>query len=230
MRFNEGFPVEPGLAVCWGEVKEESISRLFPLEREAIRSSVIKRQREYASARCLARDAIRSLGFSECEVLNREDRSAIWPSGLVGSLSHCDNYAVAAVGLNKKILSVGCDVEPDLPLPEEIFEYVLHPAEIDSLKYPSDSRLIFSAKEAFYKAQHPVTATYLDFLDVAVRLYHTRNSFLVRLNKPSGSWKSGSVFRGKWLKVYGHIITLIYMYNVVLEKPFITSGNFFGEK
>jgi 4'-phosphopantetheinyl transferase EntD len=200
----------PDLVICCAPITADSISRLLPSERKAIQSSAIKRQQEYATARILARAAMRSMGFPESEILNRPDRSPIWPDGLVGSLSHCDSYAMVVLGSCDKVLSAGCDIEPDLPLPCEVVEHILLPEEIDGLDRPSDSRLIFSAKEAFYKAQYSLTGTYLDFKDVTVCLYQQRKCFSVKLNKPAGTWKKGQLFCGRWSVSGSHILTLVH--------------------
>ena len=201
----------PNLMIYSAAVTRESILRLFPAELGEIQNAVTKRQQEYATARCLARKAMLSLGFPEHEILNRSDRSPIWPDGMVGSLSHCDKYAIAVVAASDEILTVGCDIEPDFPLPDNITEQILLPEEIDNLESKSDDRLIFSAKEAFYKAQYQVTGTYLDFKDVTVKINHQDNSFQIKLNKSVGIWDTRQIFRGRLTKSNEHLVTLIHM-------------------
>ena len=78
---------------------------------------------------------------------------------------------MAAVARAPTILSVGIDVEPPLPLPEDLLDMVATPSERRQLRGDLVSaRLLFCVKEAVYKATHPIDGVFLEHHDVEVRL------------------------------------------------------------
>ena len=124
------------------------------------------------SARIVARALLAKLGASPESELPRSASSAPrWPPGFVGSLAHDDRYAVAAVARASAIRSVGIDVEPPLPLPEDLLDMIATANERRELKGDLVSaRLLFCMKEAVYKATHPIDGVFLEHHDVEVRL------------------------------------------------------------
>jgi 4'-phosphopantetheinyl transferase EntD len=60
---------------------------LLPEEERAIARAVASRRAQYAATRALARGLLRDLGWPDAALLNRRDRSPIWPSGVVGSIT-----------------------------------------------------------------------------------------------------------------------------------------------
>ena len=98
-----------------------------------------------------------------------------WPEGVVGSLAHDDEFAVAAVARRGQLLGLGVDVEPAEPLPADVVDLVLSAAE--QRKATGDGfnqRLVFAAKEAVYKAIHPLDGTPLEYADIEVELREGR--------------------------------------------------------
>ncbi len=128
--------------------------------------------RASGAARIVARALLAKLGASpDVELPRTASRAPRWPAGFVGSLAHDPQYAVAAVARASAIPSVGIDVEPALPLPEELFDVVATPNERRQLEGDLVSaRLIFCIKEAVFKATHPIDGVFLEHHDVEVRL------------------------------------------------------------
>ena len=90
----------------------------------------------------------------------------MWPAGIRGSMTHCAGYAAAAVGPISRISAIGIDAEPDAPLPDGVLDLVATAAERDRLAVtprkpdiPHWDRLLFSAKEAVYKAWFPLVGS-----------------------------------------------------------------------
>ena len=78
---------------------------------------------------------------------------------------------MAAVARASAIRSVGIDVEPPLPLPEDLLDMIATANERRELKGDLVSaRLLFCMKEAVYKATHPIDGVFLEHHDVEVRL------------------------------------------------------------
>jgi 4'-phosphopantetheinyl transferase EntD len=156
------------------------------------------RRREFALGRACARHALARLGVPG-PVLRGEDRTPIWPRGVVGSLTHCDGFCAVAVARQELARSLGIDAEPDDPLRERMRQRICTPEELAHLAVlparPAGwERLVFSAKESFYKAYFPVARSFLGFQDVALELDPDAGRFearLLREDKPGPRRASG---------------------------------------
>jgi 4'-phosphopantetheinyl transferase EntD len=117
----------------------------------------------------LARSLLDSLGAASAPLLNGPDRAPAWPAGFVGSISHCQTLCVVVVASASDICAIGVDVEPAAALDADVEPLVLTARDRDSIaRLPPriralGGRLVFSAKEAFYKAMFPTTGVFLDF-------------------------------------------------------------------
>jgi 4'-phosphopantetheinyl transferase EntD len=124
------------------------------------------------AGRIVARELLRSLNAPIPEDIVRLASGApAWPQGYTGSISHDAQFAVAAVVRKEKLPAVGIDIEPPLPLPAQLLEMVATPAE--QLQLDGNlllARLLFSVKEAVYKATNPCDGIYLDHHDIEVCL------------------------------------------------------------
>ena len=138
-----------------------------------------------------------------------KNRAPVWPEGVVGSLTHCAGYRAAAVAWSRTHLSLGIDAEPHLRLPDDVRPLVLAAGDCTGrIEGVHTDRVVFSAKESYYKAWSPVQQTWLDFSDVRVRL------------APDGTFEAsivGEVDRGsvptmalgRWRVVDGLILTSV---------------------
>ncbi len=199
---------------------------LFPEEEALVSGSADKRRREFRTSRHCAHLALRRLGVDPRPVLRGDRGAPAWPPGVVGSITHCAGYRAAAVA--QGALSIGIDAEPHLPMPRGVLERTATPAEaaaLDLLDLPDPGRLLFSAKEAIYKAWYPLTGHWLGFLDATV----TFTTHPPPLDGPGAAARSGEVtafgtfaaelavdgpgwparFEGRWLVSGGLIVTAI---------------------
>jgi 4'-phosphopantetheinyl transferase EntD len=144
---------------------------LSPSETFHLGGAISVVRRRSGAARVVARALLHRLGSSSFDLPRTSNGAPRWPNGFVGSLSHDSELAVAAVAIQYPIESVGIDVEPSLPLPAELIETVATPAEMIQLGTDLLSgRLLFSIKEAVYKATNPIDGLFLDYHDVEVDL------------------------------------------------------------
>ena len=133
-----------------------------------------KRLAEFSTGRDCAIKALEQLGIKDVIIPIGEDRAPVWPEGIVGSISHCDSLTGAIVAKNSDHISLGLDIEEIGRVTPNLWDLVFTENEKNYLFRLSDedilvqSTAIFSIKEAFYKFQHPLTKTFLDFLDVEV--------------------------------------------------------------
>ena len=153
--------------IAVGDELALTAAELRPIDR-----AVASVRRASGAARIVARALLAKLGASpESELPRSASRAPRWPPGFVGSLAHDDQYAVAAVARASAIRGVGIDIEPPLPLPEELLDMIATANERRELKGNLVSaRLLFCIKEAVYKATHPIDGVFLEHHDVEVRL------------------------------------------------------------
>ncbi|WP_193161639.1 4'-phosphopantetheinyl transferase family protein [Microbulbifer hainanensis] len=138
-----------------------------------IAGSVTKRKAEFLAGRYCAKAALSELGYFHTPVAIGHNRCPAWPAGISGSISHSENRAVCVVSRNFQ--GVGIDITHKIPgkIISEINTSILNKNEEDICKSYADPTqdgvtLIFSMKEALFKALYPQVKKYFDFLDVEV--------------------------------------------------------------
>ena len=163
--------VVPGLLVGHRVILPGDENALREMEAASISSSIASVRRASGAARIVARDLLTRLGFPDAQVPKGAGGEPVWPPGVVGSLAHDDQVAVAAVGLERDFVSIGIDVEPARELSAEMLELVASPDELRRIdRDPLKGRLLFAAKEAVYKAAYRPDQTFLEFTDIEVDL------------------------------------------------------------
>lgn len=127
--------------------------------------------RQSGAARAVARELLGAISMHDAALPRAASRAPIWPSGIVGSMAHDEEVAVAAVTSTRHHAALGIDVEPAIPLPPEVVPLVSTAQERS--RYAAEiieSRLLFVIKEAVYKALNPTDGIFLEFHDVEVDL------------------------------------------------------------
>lgn len=137
-----------------------------------------KRQAEHLAGRIAAVHALQAYGEKAVPDIG-DNRQPLWPAGLYGSISHCEQTAVAVVDS----APVGIDIETVFSptLADELAGMVASEAELTvlracSLSFPLALTLAFSAKESLYKAFsdplhfHDAVVCDLDNQHIIVRL------------------------------------------------------------
>lgn len=153
-------------------------------ERRSLGGAVEKRRREFVTGRACARRALSRLGIGAGPIPSGSHGEPRWPPGVVGSITHCHGYRACAVALKGNVLSLGIDAEPHAALPRGVLEQVAFGRELDAVTSAAEvrmDRLLFSAKEAVYKAWFPLARRWLGFEDVAVEIDVTGREFRARL-------------------------------------------------
>lgn len=199
----------------------------FDTEKRLVAGAVEKRRREFMTARRCAHEALGRIGIPPAPIGSGADHAPIWPAGLVGSITHCDGYRAAAVARRSEIASIGIDAEVNRPLPAGVGDLVLRRGEHP----PPDSappshprlhgdRLVFSCKEAVYKAWYPLTGHWLDFaeLEVVVDPLHQEFSARVHVDDPRGTPPAG-FFLGRYTGNAQLIVTAVTVSEPVRPRP-----------
>ncbi|WP_327159478.1 4'-phosphopantetheinyl transferase family protein [Streptomyces zaomyceticus] len=195
------------------------LAPLFPEEERVVGGAVAARCREFASVRSCARRALGGLGLPPVPLLPGAGGAPRWPEGVVGSMTHCRGYRAAAVARGTDLLAIGCDAEPNEPLPSPgTLELVSLPQERVWLREftarrPAVSwdRLLFSAKESVYKTWFPLTGRPLDFDEAVITPDPVAGTFRAELLVP-GPVVDGvriTAFDGRWCAGNGLVVTAI---------------------
>jgi 4'-phosphopantetheinyl transferase EntD len=179
-----------------------SADRLLPEEREIVAGASPRRVAEFATGRECARVAMSLVGAGSWDTpLLRDRRGApSWPAGVLGSITHCTGWigAVAApTGRSLGLRGIGLDAEPRAPLPSGVLEVVASEAERAAVGrlaaevpgIPWDT-LLFSAKEAAYKASYALTGEVLGHGAVSVRV-SSKGRFTAAALGVRGRWTLG---------------------------------------
>jgi len=179
--------VVPSVLVGYRVISEGDELALLYEEMESFSSPAIERRRASGAARRVARDLMNSMGVAGLPIPRSTFGAPIWPAGVVGSMAHDNRIAVAAVGLRRDMDSVGIDIERAVPLPPGMLELIATRREQCAIAdNPLRAKLLFSIKEAVYKAAYPLDHEFLDFpdieVDLASRLATTRTGLTLALN------------------------------------------------
>jgi 4'-phosphopantetheinyl transferase EntD len=112
-----------------------------------------------AAARLAARRALKDAGYEGVAALTANEHGAPdWPAGWVGSISHSKGICIAVVARQNQFPVLGVDLEHLGRMRRHTVSRIATDAELAGIP-ESDMLLqgtvLFSLKEAFYKAQHP---------------------------------------------------------------------------
>lgn len=148
---------------------------LLPEELAAIANSAIKIRRQSGAARIVARKLLAPIGMPSASVPKSRDGAPIWPPSLVGSLTHDNTIAIAAIASQEDITSIGIDIEPAETLSPDLLELIATATELEAIECDRFRGLsLFVAKEAVYKAAFPLDRAFPDHKDVEVDLSKNR--------------------------------------------------------
>jgi 4'-phosphopantetheinyl transferase EntD len=205
--------------VCFEEVRlSETLPPPHPEEAEQVATAVPARRVEFAAGRHCARSALARLSIRDFVLRNGPDRAPRWPVGVVGAITHTrraggDGYCGAVVGRNDRVVTVGLDAEPAEPLKSSLWPRVLTATERRSLETTAAgaagylARVVFSAKECFYKAQFPLSRQFLRFHDVEITLDLDQATFTAALTPDAPVGLPLTSCRGRFLSIDGFVVT-----------------------
>ncbi len=146
------------------------------LEEEAryVRRAVPKRIAEFAAGRACARRALAELAIDDFALRVGADREPLWPEGITGSITHTEGFCGVVVARTTEAASLGIDAERRDAVHRRLWRQIATPQELQWLEALPPARatdmagVLFSAKEAFFKCQFPLTREWLNFSDLSV--------------------------------------------------------------
>ena len=188
---------------------------LLPDEAEAVRHAGSRRRREFAAGRTCARIALEKIGLHQSAIRCGADRLPRWPPGIVGSITHSTDYCAAAIGVHPRILGLGIDAEENAPLTKEETDLICSALELERaarVSLPASvsiPRLIFSAKESFFKCYYPAVGQFLEFADVTVSIID-HDTFVAELDTDAAPALLGHRHcEGRFVVDQHHILTAV---------------------
>jgi 4'-phosphopantetheinyl transferase EntD len=167
--------LDSAVLVAQMQPSQADVSLLHPLEQKYIAFAVDSRRREFTAGRLLAKQLFTAAAVPPQPLLNAADRAPIWPASWVGSITHCADLCAVAICSSQRLSGLGIDIEPAEALPEKLAALIMLPEDYAALAILPPplrnlaGRIIFSAKEAVYKAVYPQTRQFLEFLQVHIR-------------------------------------------------------------
>jgi 4'-phosphopantetheinyl transferase EntD len=208
-------PPQVAVAEEFGDLEHVT---LFPAEEAVIAKAVGKRRREFVTSRACARAALAKLGLPPVPIVPGLRGAPQWPSGVVGSITHCAGYRAAALARDDDLVTIGVDAEPHDKLPDGVLDAVSSGAEQAGLAALSAARpdvhwdrLLFSAKESVYKAWFPLTRRWLGFEEAHIDFDPAHGTFTARLlvDGPVVNGTPLTGFSGQWMVSRGLLATAI---------------------
>jgi phosphopantetheine--protein transferase-like protein len=153
-----------------------------------ISKAIDKRRYEFSAGRLCARRALKQIGIDNCTLTQGEKGEPIWPEQITGTISHSKKWAAAAVSTTNDIMAIGFDIETINRINSGILKRIITEQEKEQLekkdkqKAQEYSALIFSAKEAIYKALSSKYNGNLRFKDVCILCKNNSPEFEIELN------------------------------------------------
>lgn len=164
--------------------REQSGARQIHPEEEALLSprAVEKRREEFRLGRVAAHMALEKLGLDPAPaILKGPSREPLWPAGVIGTITHSGDLAIAAVARSERYLGIGLDIELDRNKKSFPLEQICGPEESawvgSSDGWIERATAVFSAKESLFKALFPLCNRYIGFKEVACRWHPESNAF-----------------------------------------------------
>jgi enterobactin synthetase component D len=183
-------------------------------------NATAKRHSEFIAGRYCAIQAIKRLCYKpisvgQSQVTMQPDRSPLWPEGIIGSISHSSERAIAVVGSARDYVGLGIDCEnlPTDTASPDITDLVLKPREQALLlardqDYPFLLTLAFSAKESLFKALFPSVSALTNLHDFSICSISAKKLALSPSTTISDHWPSKTEFTIDYTEQSGHILTM----------------------
>lgn len=146
----------------------------------------VHRQKEFLAGRWCARAALAKAGYSARAAL-RGDGEGLpqWPHDRIGSITHSKGLVAAVAGRAADYELLAIDLERTDRIGEAAARRVIHPLEVDFANGNQlHASILFSLKEAFFKAQYAKWRISGNFEDLALAVDADRGSASVRRISP----------------------------------------------
>lgn len=160
--------------VCGAEVYDTG-QVVAPADAALAPGASDARRRDFALGRACARAALAQAGHLAAGVIERAAHGApLWPDGFTGSITHTSGYAAAIAARTDAFAGLGVDAERADRVEEGLFTRLFDAGERAFLAAHRQPRamaaLLFSAKEAAFKASNPPAGAALHFQQLHIEV------------------------------------------------------------
>ncbi len=149
---------------------------IAPQEAALVAQAGEKRRRDFTLGRFCAHAALAQLGSDDAVIVPGKSGAPHWPDGFCGSITHTAGYAAAMVARRADFLALGIDAERIGGVTEKLWPRLFDAEEIALLAALSPdlkmrvATILFSAKEACFKAWSPLGGAAQSFRDIHIAL------------------------------------------------------------
>ncbi len=188
-------------------------SGLYPEELASVGPMMPLRRREFSAGRRAARRAMADLGIDAAPIPMSDDRSPIWPDGVIGTITHDSTTCLAAVAKPGTCIGLGLDIESDTGLDRNFFDALLTRDEKDRVAHlpmqrqAFEAKLIFSAKECAYKAQFRQSQVMFDFQTLEIEFIPDTDRFVATYQRGIDPFAIGDQLEGRYRRLEGWVLT-----------------------
>lgn len=191
-------------------VADAPYRKLDIFESQALGPVCEKRLRDFSRGRDCAHKALSAIRIDYAPLTISTSGAPAWPPDVVGSISHCEAYAFAAVARTSQCAALGIDVERHRALSHRAVELFATHRELEWVRRDVDRRLfwdaiLFSVKEAVFKAASTLWGVRLAFKSIEVIFHPTASTFKGHIFEIEGR----PVFDGRYAIANGLIGTAI---------------------
>lgn len=168
----------PSLAFAFQPISGD-LPSLLPEEAALLSPNAVpKRRSEFQAGRSAARTALRHFGVPPLPIGKGDKGQPLWPNGIVGSITHTQDLAIAVVGQSSECDGIGIDLELEQRFKPELAEAILTRSEMENVKaHGGDWGAYFSAKEATYKGIFGTIRKVIGFQDVELSINQEDGAF-----------------------------------------------------
>ncbi len=165
----------PGMAGSEIEDTGQPVA-IDPGEAVLVAETGDKRRRDFTLGRFCAHAALVQLGGDHPVIGRGQDGAPCWPPSFCGSITHTTSYGAALVSRQDAFLSLGLDAERVGGVTARLWPKLFDAEECAMLAalsldhQPRAATILFSAKEASFKAWSPLGAKALSFRDIHIEL------------------------------------------------------------
>lgn len=149
---------------------------------QSLQRAAPKRKAEFVAGRLMAMKALAYIDKPTMDIEIGQHRAPIWPSGVVGSISHHSSIAMSCATLANHYCCLGLDIETVIPesQAQQIQALVCNDDELalqpsSGLSLAEFVTLLFSAKESLFKAVYPRLKRYLEFSDARLIAFNSQS-------------------------------------------------------
>lgn len=180
----------------------------------------VERKNEYLCGRVLAQAVLNHHFGLDQPITSMREHLPIWPTHILGSISHSQNKLVVALSNNAIYLGIDIEHWVSSEFAQESAHLILTPSELDLWKSKAAEffdfaryvSLVFSVKESLYKAVYPTAKQYIDFLEASIIDINFENQTLTLtfLSEIQQRYQLLEQYQSGWIVEQNHIMTWVF--------------------